>query len=379
MKKNLSPSKMLEDYIERHKDRAILEVFFRLNKDDLDDNFFENYSTIYDQYKNNKLDTFVEKMKKNELLRNSNNLSEQYKKDLNEAECFKEGHRPSFRCFKKKELESEYQGLFEILEKNPIKEMKIIEKFNDKFYYCPAVDLLFCYPNSFRDYLKNACKDEALISNFVKEKEGIKYLLDGKHNKDVKDKNTKKITEHKGDTILENTGFKNISRWFGRFNEFLVASYLQEVENARITNMEAFSKCSHDIECVIKNKKVSFECKYLGPSNINIPDKEGISGGFFDPKETIKDINRFKLNEPENKHKTPIIIVITLDRTLIDFHIDLDKNCLELTADKIEFKECQKGEFPKWANEIWIMDFDVTTLELTERKKIKKEQIKLKT
>ena len=62
----------------------------------------------------------------------------------------------------------------------------------------------------------------------------------------------------RSDTILENTGFKNISRWFGRFNEFLVASYLQEVENARITNMEAFSKCSHDIECVIKNKKVSF-------------------------------------------------------------------------------------------------------------------------
>lgn len=358
---------MLEDYIERNEDRDILEIFFRLNKDDLDDGFLKIYSIIYNLYTNNKLDAFVDKMKKIELLKNSDNLRKQYKKDLNEVICFKENHRPLFRCFKKKDLNREYPGLFEILEKNPIKEMKIIEKLDDKFYYCPAIDLLFLYPNSFRDYLKNACKDEALISNFVKEKEGIKYLLDGKHNKDVKDKKKEKIIAHKGDTILENTGFKNISRWFGRFNEFLVASYLQEVENARITNMEAFSKCSHDIECVIKNKKVSFECKYLGPSNINIPDKEGISGGFFDPKETIKDINRFKLNEPENKHKTPIIIVITLDCTSIDFHIDLDKNW----ANDIPF--------PEWANEIWIMDFDVTTLELTERKKIKKELLELKT
>ena len=70
--------------------------------------------------------------------------------------------------------------------------MKIIEKLDDNFYYCPAIDLLFLYPNSFRDCLKNACKDEALISNFVKEKEGIKYLLDGKHNKDVKDKKKEK-------------------------------------------------------------------------------------------------------------------------------------------------------------------------------------------
>ena len=63
------------------------------------------------------------------------------------------------------------------------------------------------------------------------------------------------------------------------------------------------------------------------------------------------------MNEPENKHKTPIIIVITLDYTSIDFHIDLDKNW----ANDIP---C-----PEWANEIWLMDLDVTTLELTERKK----------
>ena len=367
MDNNLSPSKILKDYVERHEDRDILEIFFRLNKDDdLDDGFLKIYSIIYNLYTNNKLDAFVDKMKKIELLKNSNNLSEQYKKDLNEAEHFKKGHLPLFRCFKKEDLESEYQGLFEILEKNPIKEMKIIEKFNDDFYYCPAVDLLFCYPNSFRDYLKKARIDETLINNFVKEKEGIEYLLDGKHNKDIE---TKETIADKGDIIFKNTSFEKISRWFGRFNEFLVASYLQEVENTRVTNMEAFSKCSHDIECVIKNKKVLFECKYLGPSNINIPDKEGISGGFFDPKETIKDIIRFKkLDKPKDKQiKTPIIIVITLDRTLINFHIDLDKNW----ANDIPF--------PEWANEIWLMDLDVTTLELTERKKIKKEQFELKT
>ena len=103
MKKNLSPSKILKDYIERHEDKDILEIFFHLNKDDdLDDGFLKIYSIIYNLYTNNKLDAFVDKNEKIELLKNSDNLTKQYKEDLNEVICFEENHRPLFRCFKRR-------------------------------------------------------------------------------------------------------------------------------------------------------------------------------------------------------------------------------------------------------------------------------------